>query len=107
MMEAEKIMDVHESVVKKFVDVIILGELRKNGPLSGYDIVCFIQQKFHASLSSGNVYSILYTLERNGLVKGEQNARKRIYTLTDTGEKNLMQIVEGTTAILPYISSLF
>jgi DNA-binding PadR family transcriptional regulator len=106
MMETES-MGVHESVVKRFVDVIILGELRKNGPLSGYDIVSFIQRKFHASVSSGNVYSVLYALERNGLVKGEQNARKRLYTLTDTGEKTLMQIVEGSTAILPYISSLF
>jgi len=32
----------HNSVVKRFVDAIILGELKKNGPLSGYDIIYFI-----------------------------------------------------------------
>lgn len=107
MLETEGFREVHDSVVKRFVDVIILGELRKNGPLSGYDIVSLIHQKFHVAVSPGKLYSVLYALERNSLVKGKPNVRKRIYTLTNKGEKTLMQIVEGSKGFLPYLSSLF
>ncbi|MEM1551204.1 MAG: hypothetical protein QXH03_00850 [Candidatus Bathyarchaeia archaeon] len=49
------------SVVKKFVDAIILRELSKNVQLSGYDIIYFINQKFHVMISPGKIYSTHYT----------------------------------------------
>lgn len=50
-------------MIKNFSDIFILAELR-NGPLSGYDVIEYIHNKFRILVSSGTVYSILYSLER-------------------------------------------
>ncbi|MGB9914944.1 MAG: PadR family transcriptional regulator [Candidatus Bathyarchaeales archaeon] len=63
-----------------------MNELR-NGPLSGYDVIAYIHNKFNLLVSSGTVYSLLYSLERNGLVEGVWDERKRVYKLTEKGEK--------------------
>ena len=72
--------------VKNFMDILILSELRK-APMSGYDVISSIFDKFNFLPSSGSVYSLLYGLEREGLIKGGWNGRKRIYTLTSRGEE--------------------
>ena len=83
--------------VKNFMDILILSELRK-APMSGYDVISSIFDKFNFLPSSGSVYSLLYALEREGLIKGGWNGRKRIYALTPRGD----EIVE--TAQTMYIS---
>lgn len=107
MLETEIPRRMHNSVVTRFVDLIILGELKRNGPLSGYDIVSFIHQKFHILISPGKVYSVLYALERNGFVQGELSVRKRkrIYVLTGKGERAFMGVVEASKSFLRFLSS--
>jgi DNA-binding PadR family transcriptional regulator len=80
--------------VKNFMDILILSELRK-APMSGYDVVSLIFDRFSFLPISGSVYSLLYALEREGLIKGGWNGRKRIYTLTSRGE----EIVETAQAL--------
>ncbi|MEM2867071.1 MAG: PadR family transcriptional regulator, partial [Candidatus Bathyarchaeia archaeon] len=46
---------------------------------------------FRSSISPGTIYSILYKLEREGLIRGKNRGRKRIYTLTTKGEKLLKE----------------
>jgi len=75
----------HRRIIKTFLDVLVLAELR-NGPLSGYDVIAFIHNKFRLLVSSGTVYSLLYALERDGLITGVWNQRKRVYKLTERGE---------------------
>jgi len=79
----------HERIIKNFMDIIILAELR-NGPISGYDVISFIHNKFHLLVSLGTVYSLLYSLERNGLIEGTWNERKRVYKLTEKGKKTIL-----------------
>lgn len=73
-----------ERLIKNFLDVLILIEL-KNEPLSGYDIITHVNNKFHFLVSAGTVYTMLYSLERKGLVRGIANSRKTTYTLTKKG----------------------
>jgi DNA-binding PadR family transcriptional regulator len=96
----------HNSVVKRFVDAIILGQLTKKGPLSGYDIIYFINQKFNMMISPGKVYSALYALERKGLIQGSFDSKKRTYTITEQGAKALEEIAEESEAVLYYITSI-
>jgi DNA-binding PadR family transcriptional regulator len=63
-----------------------MAELQ-NEPISGYDVISFIHNKFGFLASSGTVYSLLYSLERNGLVEGIWIERKRVYKLTEKGAK--------------------
>lgn len=81
---AHIIKEMRERVIKNFLDVIVMTEM-KNRSLSGYDIITRINNKFHFLVSAGTVYTLLYSLERKGLVKGNANRRKTTYTLTEKG----------------------
>jgi DNA-binding PadR family transcriptional regulator len=45
-----------------------LAELN-GGPMSGCDVMSFIDSKFHLLVSSGTVFSLLYSLGRNGVIE--------------------------------------
>jgi len=95
----------HERIIKNFMDIIILAELR-NGPLSGYDVISFIHNRFHLLVSSGTVYSLLYSLERNAFIEGTWNERKRVYKLTDKGIKTIDTIICANDKIRNFITGL-
>lgn len=88
----------HERIIKNFMDIIILAELR-NGPMSGYDVISFIHNKFHLLVSSGTVCSLLYSLERNGLIEGTWNEGKRVCKLTDKGAKTIETILSANAIL--------
>ncbi|MEM1539535.1 MAG: PadR family transcriptional regulator [Candidatus Bathyarchaeia archaeon] len=103
-MERKVLKDIHERIVKSFMDIIILAELR-NGPISGYDVISLIHNKFNLLVSSGTVYSLLYSLERNGLIQGTWEERKRVYTLTDKGAKTIETILNANDKIKNFVMS--
>ena len=41
--EGKILRKIHERIIKTFMDIIILAELRK-GPMSGYDVISFIHK---------------------------------------------------------------
>jgi len=97
--------NMHRRIIKNFLDVLVLAELR-NGPLSGYDVIAFIHNKFHLLVSSGTVYSLLYSLERDGLITGVWNQRKRVYKLTDKGEETIKAVMSANDKIQYLMASL-
>ncbi len=80
------LLQLRKRTVNNFMDILILSQLRKT-PMCGYDVITSIFERFNFLPSSGSVYSLLYSLERGGLIKGGWNGRKRIYTLTSKGEE--------------------
>ena len=104
--EARIFREMHERVIKSFMDVIIMTELRK-GPLSGYDVISYINAKFNLLVSSGTVYSLLYSLERNGQVEGVWKERKRTYKLTDKGEETISTTLNAQEKIKAFLSDIF
>jgi DNA-binding PadR family transcriptional regulator len=104
-LEGKILKKMHERIIKNFMDIIILAELR-NGPLSGYDVISFIHNRFHLLVSSGTVYSLLYSLERNSLIEGTWNERKRVYKLTEKGEKTIDTILSANDKIKNFITGL-
>ena len=103
--EAGILKKMHERIIKNFMDIIVLAELRDSA-LSGYDVISFIHNKFHLLVSSGTVYSLLYSLERNGLIEGKWNERKRVYKLTEKGEKTIKAILNANDKIQLFITQL-
>lgn len=79
-------------VIKNFLDILVLTEMKDN-QLSGYDVIGLIHKRYDILVSSGTVYSLLYSLEREGIIKGVQNQRKRVYELTEKGEQSLGDIM--------------
>ena len=104
--EARIFREMHERVIKSFMDVIIMTEIRK-GPLSGYDVISYINAKFNLLVSSGTVYSLLYSLERNGQVEGVWKERKRTYKLTDKGEETISTTLSAQEKIKAFLSDIF
>jgi len=95
----------HKRIIKNFLDVLVLAELH-NGPMSGYDVIAFIHNKFRLLVSSGTVYSLLYSLERDGLITGTWNQRKRVYKLTERGEETIKAIMSANDKIQYLMTSL-
>lgn len=93
-------------LVRSFMDVLILAEL-KNQPMSGYDTISLIYKKFRFLPSSGSVYSLLYSLERRGLIKGNWDERKRIYELTPKGEEAVRLTLGSYIKLEEFIRSMF
>lgn len=89
------------------MDIIILKHLKNNHPISGYDIIKHLHQKFHMLPSPGTVYSVLYSLERQNLIQGRISNGKRVYKLTKQGEKRLTNIHTAETNIQSFLSYIF
>ncbi|MCJ7470992.1 PadR family transcriptional regulator [Candidatus Bathyarchaeota archaeon] len=104
-LEGKILKKMQERIIKNFMDIIILAELR-NGSLSGYDVISFIHNRFHLLVSSGTVYSLLYSLERNGLIEGTWNERKRVYKLTEKGEKTIDTVLCASDKIKGFVTGL-
>jgi len=103
--EARILKKMHEKVIKSFMDTIIMAELQ-NGPISGYDVISFIHNKFGFLVSSGTVYSLLYSLERNSLVEGVWVERKRVYKLTEKGAKTIETIINSQDKIKSFLTTI-
>src|SRR4030042_860380 len=103
--EARVIKKMHERIIKSFMDTIIMTELQ-NGPISGYDVISFIHSKFGFLASSGTVYSLLYSLERNELIEGIWIERKRVYKLTEKGAKTIGTILNSHDKIKGFMSTI-
>ncbi|NIR86536.1 hypothetical protein GWO13_02765 [Candidatus Bathyarchaeota archaeon] len=94
MSSSEFLQRLRERVIKNFMDLLALSEIKK-GSLSGYDVIGLIHRRFNLLVGSGTVYSLLYSLERDGLIKGVWNHRKRVYVLTEKGERDIEAIARA------------
>ena len=79
--------DIEIRIVKSFLDILILVEMKKQSNLSGYDVTAFVNNKFGGILSPGTVYATLYSMERKGLIEGKSDGRKTVYELTQQGNE--------------------
>jgi len=105
-MEEKLIKDVRKALVKHFLDMIALGILRHQSPLSGYDFLEIIYARFSFKVSPGTVYSVLYRLEREGLIKSEMTGEKRVYVLTVEGQGLLDHIMQSKKEIVEFVETI-
>jgi len=106
VVEDDVIKDIEARIVRNFLDVVVLKELRTK-PLSGYDVIEFVHKKFNMLLSSGTVYSLIYSLERNGLIKAVWNQRRRDYMLTEKGKEATRIILNARDKIKAFTNTVF
>jgi len=77
-----------EHFVKSHLKTLVLAMLLRN-PMCGYDVIQSIYQRYHTFLSQGTVYPLLYSLQRDSLLKvsKSEGSRAKVYSLTDQGEE--------------------
>ena len=86
-------------LINELLDIIILNRVESNPYITGYAIIEYLLLRFNILVSSGSVYSTLYALEREGLIKGIWKGRRRIYKITPEGEKMIMILREKSDVI--------
>jgi DNA-binding PadR family transcriptional regulator len=104
-MSTKIVENLRRRTIKTFMDMLILAELQDKS-LSGYDIISIIHKRFNILVSSGTVYSLLYSLERKGLVAADVDQRKRVYTLTEKGEQTLETVGKANGEINGLVQTL-
>jgi DNA-binding PadR family transcriptional regulator len=97
--------------VTGLVNLVVLASL-KNKKMSGYDMLGLVHRTFDLPLSPGTLYPVLKSMEKEGLIMGVMNGRKRLYELTTKGEslyKSLSQeyerIISKTSFLRNYSNS--
>jgi|YelNatPaOPRAMG01_1025707.scaffolds.fasta_scaffold135411_1 DNA-binding PadR family transcriptional regulator len=99
---------IEHRIINSFMDFIVLFALRGNGGyISGYDAVKYVYRRFKFLPSSGTVYAHLYAMERDGLLKGVQNGRCRVYCLTQKGVDFLREIERANGSIKRLLGMIF
>jgi len=91
-LEKTILIEFEERIIKNSLDIIVLKAI-KNEQRSGYNLLALIYKRFGILLSAGTVYSLLYSLERKGLIKATFNQKARCYVLTKIGEETLRAIL--------------
>ena len=100
------LQQLRKRTIKNFIDLLILLRLRKE-PMSGYDVITMIFNDFGFLPSSGSIYSTLYALEREGLIKGCWSGKKRLYTLTAKGEEAARLALTLSSSIENLVINIF
>ncbi len=99
-------IQIRRRLVRSFMDLLILSKLREK-PMSGYDMITLIYRKFGILPGSGSVYSLLYSMERKGLIKGTWDERRRIYILTAKGEEIIKAALNSYGGVENFMMVLF
>ena len=102
--EKETLMDIKKSVIRNFLDTLILVKLKKNRALNGYEMVRLIHEEYDLVISPSTVYSSIYHLERRNLIRGESKENARFYSLTEKGVAVTEIILNHQKKISSYLS---
>ncbi len=102
----EILYQLRKRLITTFLDLVILCRIEALSSSTGYAVRDHIYRKFNILLSPGTVYSTLYSMEREGLVKGEWRGRKRVYRITPEGKEVTKIIDERIDMIRPMFWNL-
>jgi DNA-binding PadR family transcriptional regulator len=90
--------------------ILVLGVVKVGGPANGYqlrrELLSWDVERW-AQLNPGSVYSMLTTLESQGLIEKhelaatESDRAATVYTITETGERELVRLVTESLEQVP------
>ena len=91
--------ELKERTVEGFLDLLILTKLAKNSLLNAEDLMEFIHQKFNVLLSQGLLYSYLFRLEQDGLIRKSHVNNNKVYEITQRGKEKIDVARKHSSAI--------
>jgi len=106
-MENKVLKDMRKALVRHFLEIIVLNNIKDRGPLSGYDIIELVQTRFNFMVSPGTVYALLYSLERDGLVRSEFSEGKRVFKLEEKGGEYVDAVSLSKEEIFRFVRVIF
>lgn len=108
MMSTKSIVrDIEKRIITHFMDLLVLSILNHDGSeISGYDLIEYFHSKFGLLIGPGTVYSCMHAMEREDLLKGRNNGKKRVYTLSKHGREMAKTIQKADDIVLKSMSNL-
>jgi DNA-binding PadR family transcriptional regulator len=95
----------YERFLREFMDVLIMVRMRE-GETSGYGILTYFHKTFDFRVSSSTVYSMLYSMERDGLIKARGRGGRRAYSLTQKGEAVIEAVYQSSEVLENFFTDL-
>ncbi|MDD1661448.1 MAG: response regulator [Methanomicrobiales archaeon] len=78
-----------EEVVKKSLEPVVLSLLSR--PVSGYDLVREIHNRYRVLIPQARIYTLLYELEKEGHLEVKASGKSKLYSPTDQGRRHIHQ----------------
>jgi CheY-like chemotaxis protein/DNA-binding PadR family transcriptional regulator len=92
-----------DDVVKKSLEPVVLSLLDR--PISGYDIVHEIHNRYNVLIPQARVYTLLYELLENGYLEIKVSGKSKLYCPTEKGKKHFSQKLNDFRQVFRHILS--
>jgi CheY-like chemotaxis protein len=90
-----------DDVVKKSLEPVVLSLLDK--PISGYDIVHEIHNRYKVLIPQARVYTLLHDLMENGYLEIRISGKSKLYCTTEKGKKHISQKLNDFKQVFQHI----
>jgi len=90
-----------DDVVKKSLEPVVLSLLDK--PISGYDVVHEIHNRYQVLIPQARVYTLLHELMENGYLEIRVSGKSKLYCPTEKGKKHISQKLDDFKQIFGHI----
>jgi CheY-like chemotaxis protein/DNA-binding PadR family transcriptional regulator len=91
-----------DDVVKKSLEPVVLSLLDK--PISGYDIIHEIHNRYKVLIPQARVYTLLHDLLDNGYLEIRLSGKSKLYCPTEIGKKHISQKLDDFKQVFQHIS---
>jgi DNA-binding PadR family transcriptional regulator len=90
-----------DDVVKKLLEPVVLSLLDK--PISGYDIVHEIHNRYKVFIPQARVYTILHDLQEDGCLEIRVSGKSKLYCPTEKGKKHIGQKLNDFKLVFQHV----
>ncbi len=90
-----------DDVVKKSLEPVVLSLLNK--PISGYEIVHEIHNRYKVLIPQARVYTLLYDLMEDGYLEIRVSGKSKLYCPTEKGKKHISQKLNDFKLVFQHI----
>jgi DNA-binding PadR family transcriptional regulator len=90
-----------DDVVKKSLEPVVLSLLDK--PISGYDIVHEIHNRYKVLIPQARVYTLLHDLLDNGYLEIRVSGKSKLYCPTEIGKKHISRKLDDFKQVFQHI----
>jgi CheY-like chemotaxis protein/DNA-binding PadR family transcriptional regulator len=90
-----------DDVIKKSLEPVVLSLLDK--PISGYDIVHEIHNRYKVFIPQARVYTILHDLQEDGCLEIRVAGKSKLYCPTEKGKKHIGQKLNDFKLVFQHI----
>jgi DNA-binding PadR family transcriptional regulator len=104
--ETELLRQMNERIVKNFLDILILIEL-KRGPLCDSELAKGLHEKVGEVADSNLVESNLSFLTKEGNITNRTLENRKFYALTTQGKEKVKTVLDSKNKILGLFLNLF